>query len=571
MATPEIGAAVREQKPSLLRRPAGWAVCLAAFLAIGVLRIVATYHVFNHTIDEPSHIAGGIEWWEKGTYTLEPKHTPLARLSVALGPYLAGVRGTGATRWQDTYPILSENGQYWRNLILGRIGVLPYFVLATLVVFFWTKRLYGPGAGLAAAGIFTMLPTILAHSSNATTDVALTAMFSCALYAFTLWLGQPNLRSATLFGIATGLALATKLSTLVFLPACALPILIAYARTKPARWLNLLKTLAVVALATFLSLWAVYRFSHKPLSEATGLPDRITARVFGKASGFTAFERAFSRHVPVPAPEFFAGIRMLRDQNQQGSRGYLLGRVKDGGWWYFFFVAVAVKTPIAVLLLAAFGAVISIRKFSSDRTRWEIVAPVTSFAMLMLVTMPSHLDSGVRYVLPVYVCLSVLAGMGGAVLWQHRNPLLGRVTLSVLFLWLAGSSALAHPDYLSYFNEFAGKDPSHVIVVGDLDWGQDYARLSTYLREHSIEQVSIASDTFFEPKPLGLPETRLLSCGDQPTGWVAMELRRVRLHPECYRWMAQEQLVTTIGKTMLIYNLPAQRPSANLARGAAGK
>src|SRR5215475_9445659 len=124
-------------------RPQGQWLSVGLLIAVAILRIVATYHVFNHTIDEPSHIAGGVEWWEKGTYTLEPKHTPLARISVALGPYLSGVRGNGATRWQDTYSILSENGRYWHNLIAGRLGVLPYFVIATLIVFFWTKRLFG--------------------------------------------------------------------------------------------------------------------------------------------------------------------------------------------------------------------------------------------------------------------------------------------------------------------------------------------------------------------------------------------------------------------------------------------
>jgi len=579
MATPEIGAAVSQQHPQagqanptsgLLRRPAARVVLIVAFLALGILRIVATYRVFNHTIDEPSHIAGGIEWWEKGTYTLEAKHTPLARLSVALGPYLAGVRGTGATRWQDTYPILSENGQYWRNLILGRLGVLPYFVIATLVVFFWAKKLHGPDVGVIAAGIFTLLPTILAHSSNATTDVALTAMFGCALYTFTSWLREPNFRSAALFGVFTGLALATKLSTLVFLPACGLPIVIAYARSNQTRWRHLLRTVAIVILAAFLSLWAVYRFSHAPLSQVTGLPDRITAKIFGKLSGMTAVEQAISRHVPIPAPEFFEGIRMLRDQNQQGSRGYLLGSVKDGGWWYFFFVAVAVKTPIGILLLAVLGAVISIRVFWHDRVKWENAAPLASLIMLLLVTMPSHLDTGVRYILPVYVCLSVLAGMGVAELWHARKRMIGRATAGVLLLWFAGASALAHPDYLSYFNEFAGKDPSRVIVVGDLDWGQDYTRLSKFLREHSVQQISIATDTFFEPKPLGLPETTLLKCADQPTGWVAMELRRVRLHPECYQWMAQQQLLTTVGKTMLIYEVPAGKPGANQASGMPG-
>jgi hypothetical protein len=537
-----------------LARPVGSTLSLGVLLAIAILRIVSTYHVFNHTIDEPSHIAGGIEWWEKGTYTLEPKHTPLARISVALGPYLTGVRGTGATVWQETYPILSENGKYWRNLILGRIGVLPYFVIATLVVFIWTKRLFGPAEALLAAAIFTQLPTILAHSSNATTDVALTAMFCWAAYALTLWLREPNMRTGAHFGLATGLALATKLSTLVFLPACAAPILLMYARSGQARWRALGRTVAIAAVCAFLALWAVYRFSHVPLAQATHLPDRAASKVFGPSSRMAKMVHEIAVHVPVPAPEFFDGIRMLRKQNREGSKAYLFGRVRDGGWWYFFFAAVALKTPLAVLLLAAIGSVAAWRRYRRNRVDWEILAPLAAFVMIMIATIPSHLDSGVRYVLPVFVFLSMLAAFGLATLWEHRRRVPARAVAILLFAWLAVSSAWSHPDYLAYFNELGGRDPSHLIVVGDLDWGQDYTRLSTYLRDHSIKHISIVPDNLFEPAVLGLPETELVPChGEKPVGWVAVQLRRARLRPECFPWLPQQHAVATVGKTMTIY------------------
>ena len=539
----------------LLNRPVAWAFWVALLLALAILRIVSTYHVFNQTIDEASHIAGGIEWWEKGTYTLEPKHTPLARISVALGPYLAGVRGNGATRWQDTYSILSENGKYWHNLILGRVAVLPYFVIATLVVFFWTKRLFGAATALIAVAIFTQLPTILAHSSNATTDMPLTAMLCWALYGFVVWLREPNLRTASYFGVATGLALATKLSTVVFLPACAAPVLVMFAKSGEARWRAHFKTSLLVAVCAFLSLWAVYRFSHAPLSQATQLPERVAARYFGPSSSLTAAVRTVASHVPVPAPEFFDGIRMLRDQNHQGSRGYLFGEVREGGWWYFFFAALALKTPIAVLLLAGFGSVLVVHQYCRDRKNWEVVAPFAAFVMIMLSSMPSHLDSGIRYVLPVFVFLSTLAAFACTSLWNARaHRVFFRSIAILLFGWLAVSSAISHPDYLAYFNELGGKDPSHMIVVGDLDWGQDFSRLATYLRDHSITHVTIAADTFIEPKPLGLPETDFLKCNDpKPSGWVAVELRRERLHLECYPWLPRQKALAKVGKTITLY------------------
>src|SRR5664280_2036786 len=66
-----------------------------ALVLIASVRIIATYTVFNHTCDEPIHIACGMEWLEKGVYRWEPQHPPLARVAAALGPYLLGVRSQG--------------------------------------------------------------------------------------------------------------------------------------------------------------------------------------------------------------------------------------------------------------------------------------------------------------------------------------------------------------------------------------------------------------------------------------------------------------------------------------------
>jgi hypothetical protein len=548
------GRSATKSAPRILSRPAGWALCLTLLLAVAVLRIVSTYHVFNHTIDEPSHIACGIEWWEKGIFRIETKHPPLARISVALGPYLAGVRGTGATKWYETFPILSANGHYWRNLTLGRIGVLSYFLIATVVVFLWTRRLFGAPAGLLAAALFTQLPTILAHSGVATTDIPLTAMFCWALYAFTLWLLQPNSRTAAHFGLATGLALSTKLSTMVFLPACALPIVAMYAAAGRRNWVALLRTLAIAGLCAFLVTWAVYRFSHAPLAQVTSVPDRAAAKIFGKSSRMTGFVNQIAYLVPVPAPELFDGIRVLRNQNNAGARSYLFGRVKQGGWWYFFFVALALKTPLAVLLLAALGSVVLARRYLRNRDDWESAAPLAAAVMMMIVTTPSQLDSGVRYVMPMFVFISILAALGLVTLWTQRHyRVITRTVAVLLFTWLAISSARSHPDYLAYFNEFGGADPSRLIVVGDLDWGQDMTRLSAYLREHQVKHVQIAYDGFYEPNALELPETEKMQCGAKPSGWVALEARRARLYPECYPWIAQQRAITTVGKTMAVY------------------
>jgi hypothetical protein len=89
------------------------------------------------------------------------------------------------------------------------------------------------------------------------------------------------------------------------------------------------------------------------------------------------------------------------------------------------------------------------------------------------------------------------------------------------------------------------------LVISDVDWGQDYTRISTYLREQQIKHVSIASDTYFDPATRGFP------CRETATGWIAVEERRARVHPECNEWIASQPLQAYVGKTMRVYHVPA--------------
>src|SRR4051812_12566181 len=147
-----------------------WLILAVCALA-GVLRIVSTYPVFNQTWDEPAHVAAGMEWLDRGRYTYEPLHPPLARVASALGPRLAGIRSVGLDNvWLEGNSILYAGHRYDRNLALARLGTLPFFLLATLLVFAWTRRLAGGWAAGWATVLFTTLPPVLAQAGLATTD-----------------------------------------------------------------------------------------------------------------------------------------------------------------------------------------------------------------------------------------------------------------------------------------------------------------------------------------------------------------------------------------------------------------
>src|SRR5438105_9381033 len=78
-------------------RHVGWLFYAFVILALGTMPIVGTYPVVSHTTDEPAHIAAGMELLDRGTFTYEQQHPPLARLAVAIGPYLWGARSHGAS------------------------------------------------------------------------------------------------------------------------------------------------------------------------------------------------------------------------------------------------------------------------------------------------------------------------------------------------------------------------------------------------------------------------------------------------------------------------------------------
>jgi len=565
-------------------RPAVCVLVVALLIGVGLLRIVSTYHVFNHTIDEGAHLACGIQWFQN-VYNYDQKHTPIARISVALLPYLDGMRGYGdPSFWQEGVRLLSSGGHYWRNLTLARIGVLPYFVLATIVIFVWTRRVYGSATALLATGIFTMLPVVIAHSAVATTDIPLTAFFVLAVYTFTRWLSAPGWRTAAAFGIAAGLAIATKLSAVAFLPPTMVGVLLLYFATRQRtanpvisqgreRWgigsmRGVARSIAVGLICVFLVIWAAYRFSHAPVNQFSSAPDRIAAKVFGPASSATRGVQVLTARLQLPAPELYSGLRDLRDINNVQPRSYMFGRVKDGGWWYFYPVGILFKTPLGVLLLALIGSVLLFASWFRTRADWQEPVPIVAILAILVTAAPTKLDIGVRHVMPVFAFLAMLSAVGAIRLWNVRPArahdsqtesraalLAGRAAVVVLLAWSIVSSARAHPDYLSYFNELGGSNPANILVVSDVDWGQDFTRLSTYLSEQQIKHISVASDNYFDPAALGFPETVRLKCGDTATGWIAVEERRARLHPECYQWIASKPLKAYVGKTMRVYYL----------------
>jgi 4-amino-4-deoxy-L-arabinose transferase-like glycosyltransferase len=518
---------------------------------IGSVRIVSTYTVFNHVLDEPEHLACGMAWWEGRTSAQPTEHTPLARAAAALGPYLLGYRtpsqsGAPSHEFETAFnglSILYRDHRYERNLALVRLGVLPFFWVACLVVYQWGKRYFGPGVAALAVLFFSFLPPVLAHAGVGTTDMALTAFLGAAFLTAVTWTENPTPRHALWFGAAGGLAILSKLSSLAFFPAAAGIALLWYiAAERPpaaslarAAWRRC-PTLCLAGLAACLVVWAGYRFA------------------VGRVNG-----------ILLPAPELYTAIQGVAKHNANGHWSYLLGRFSATGFWYFFPVVLAVKTPLGFLALAGAGVALVFRKRIAWPRAW---LPVAFSAGILAVGMASRINIGVRHILPIYIGLSLAAA--AAVLEAWRRLPAGRwlaCAAAVAALWFAGSSLASHPDYLAYFNELAASEPEKVLVDSDLDWGQDIKRLGERLRELGAHSVFLATFTNaqFEAEH-GFPITYQVVPTMPGPGWNAISVTPWKLSRLGTRMMGNVPLwpdrykpAERVGKSILLYHFPEGR------------
>jgi Dolichyl-phosphate-mannose-protein mannosyltransferase len=540
-------------------RRARVALLLALLSLFALLRVAVTWRVYTPTFDEPAHIAAGMEWLDRGTYTYEEMHPPLARVAVALGPWLDGLHSQGQTGiWREGNAILNERGDQPRALALARAGVLPFLLLAILVVFAWGRAVAGEAAGLLAALAFTMLPPVLAHAGLATTDAAAMGTIVLALYATIRWMEEPSFGRTLVVGLAVGLALLAKVSALIYLPAGLIVLVVAW-RSAGNPVAPYVGGAAVATLVALLLVWAGYRFSIGPIKEGTPAPASATTRPEG-VDGLKRDVAAVLRLPVFPAPGYARGVLDLRRENRSGERkNYLLGQPIREGRWTFFPVALGVKTPIPFLLLALVGGVAL--AMTGRRRRSALVPPFAALAMLAA-AMTANINIGVRHVLPIYPLLAICAGVGILTLWNVRPrgrwwPT-GPVIAAGLTAWLVVESLCAHPDYLPWFNQLAGSHPERVLLDSDLDWGQDLGRLADTLRARRVPQVWLAYHGKVDLARQGLPSYTELPADQPVSGWVAISLYRLALGSEggrldAYAWLREYLPVARVGHSILLY------------------
>lgn len=549
---------------------------LALLLALFVARALDAARVYNHTVDELAHMAPGVELWQFCTFTLDASQPPLARALVAAPVFAAGLRFEG--RPIGGYQVFDESarlfeplpdGAYWACLRLARAMVTAVAVVLLAGVYEMGRRHFGAAGAIAALAVASGSPGIVGHAAIAATDLVAVATLALALFAFRRLLESPTPGRSAWFGAASGLAVAAKLSAIPYLGlACptiagcllgrgALAPLLA-----PRSWVRTRRRMiGAAALSAAIALWAAYGFGRAPVlnsSQTETLARALAARAPGAADVVR-----LATAVDVPLGALTQGLGMVWRHSQRGHPAYLAGSYSLHGWPHYFAVTTALKTPIGTLVAVALSLALAAAVRRTPAAR-EVLGLGALGGALLVAASPGGINIGHRHFLVIEVVFALMTA-GGVRIALDATPPVRRIALPALIAAaVAGASAPAaeHPDAVGYTNALAGEAPDRWLADSNIDWGQDLARASRWLRDRGVtEEVWLAYFGNVPPGRCGL-RARQLPPGEPVAGWIVASATVIRGvyaaedQRDGYGWLLSHAAEARIGTSIRIYHLP---------------
>jgi hypothetical protein len=529
------------------------------------------------SFDEQYHLTAGYSYLRTGDFRLATTHPPLAGMVAALPllPRQDIVLPLDDPLWAAGNRFDFSDLFLWRvnadpqgMLVQARWGITALGILLLVAIFFWARQMIGVWAGWLALTLAVLDPNLVANARVVTTDFPLTVMLVVAAWRLWCWLEGRHWYDLLLAGLFGGLAMAAKYNGLLFWPVALLAALL-YRPAVPIagdRWWR--RGVAVVAMGIvgWLVLWAVYGFDF-------GVPVLLPLALPLPA-------------LPVPAPFYWDHLAgtlggLLAETTVKPD--FLLGQVSTGGWWYYFPVALAVKTPLPLIILFVAGLAALARKQAWRRQSIAWLPPLA----FLLMGLTGILTIGYRHMLPAIPFAILLAA--NAVDWLDifARRWIPAAAGGVLLAWLALGTLTIFPHQEAYFNPLAGdwRNWSNVLVDSNLDWGQDLPALRKEMEARGIDSINLG---YFGK---GVPETYGVRYRPLPGYQRFMEGREVNAYnpytpaPGWYAISATAlrlgtfQLDTTdlfayfrplvpdgrAGYSIYLYNLPA-RPDETVVR-----
>ena len=471
---------------------ARFTAALAAVILLAFLGAESARFSLWTTSDEPAHLAAAREWRTGPGMVSNFEHPVL--MKVLGGAFLP--RETPAMEIDETRA--------------GRAPMPFVFAGLVLVTGLFARALAGDSAGLAAAALVAVEPTLRGHGSLVQSDVLVTFFLVAAALALELaarGTGEktPDLRWLVASGVLYGFAMSAKYSAFPFLAVfavlAALRLMSVGFSAPPSslskkifRGLSLVVTgLIVPALVTlFLIQFLAFAgtsdaaFRAGIAHEFAGLPQERAA---------VALARTFPKSIAA----YGAGLLFVQGVAGPGERfNYFFGEISGKGYALYFPVALGIKlTTAAVLLVLAALVAAGVLAARGTRFRGLLAAraclPAALGGAYLLAACASNVNIGVRHALPVVpFAVTAAAGVLRTLLRRRRSF---AVTLAAVVVASSVEAALRFGREISFGNLLAGGPAGVPAILSDsnVDWGQEQGRLFERVRRGDLGRVGIVT------------------------------------------------------------------------------
>ncbi len=563
----------------------------ALVLAMAAVQFI-TARGESQTWDEGIHLSAGYSYLKTGDFRMNPEHPPLFKLLAALPLELVKPDlPLKDDSWQSGSQVAFGDVFMLRNrvpadriLLYGRSVTILLTAVLGLVLAFWTRRHFGAPTALGALFLFATDPNLIAHGRYVTNDLMVTLFSFAVVMAWAHFLETKRRRDLALAGFLLGLGLVSKFSSLFLIPVIVLLYLVRWWQQgadlphgrRRLAFGHCVVSFAILAAIATVIIGSVYGPETIRSLKGPALNDVIE----GKAP-ITEILRGMGWFFDLPSHPYLIGLNGLNEHNTGGHRTYLLGQHSMLGWWYYFPIVFLVKTPTAVLLLVTVCLVlglIGLFRYLAGRQervplrkapfRWIVVALPPALYAAVLPT--SHVNLGLRHMLPVYPFLFVL--LAAAVFhtrWQWfrrlRVPLLVLIAALQLF-----ETVRIYPHYLAFFNTVSGGPGNGPRYLADsnIDWGQDSKKLKKYLDSMGwkgrvcLAYFGTAHPAYYGIHSVGMPETKDVEQRRNVDCVAAISvtlLYDVYIKPGTYQWLRELTPVAKVGYSIYVYDLRKRR------------
>jgi len=371
------------------------------------------------------------------------------------------------------------------DITKGRYLTLLFSVLIILLVFMWSRDLYGNNAGLFSAFLFVCCPNNIANAILVTTDTYSVFCLLATMYFLWRFCNSKSLKDFIFFAAFLGFSQIVKQSLFhlyVLAPVCI--VIFAVVRREKVK---LKKLLLNFCIAAFISLFIINAgFLFYDLFVPLG-------NYHFKSNLFSKVQQAFPAGLPMPfSRAFVEGLDLAKFYDDLGG-GYanssmsnvtMLGLSFTGtGVWYYYFVSIFFKTPISYLILLAWAAGIAIKKINFRlfiKNEFFLIAPIIYFLILLSFFYKSQ--SGIRHIIFIYPLIFIFCG----IIFKYAKGKKDKLLLLILSLLLVMSVGQYFNNYYPYTNEFIGHKKNAYRYVGacNINLGQAGYFINDYLKEH---------------------------------------------------------------------------------------